>query len=375
MKLLHLRAGNLYGGVETTMVEQARHQELYPEIELHFALCFAGRLKEQLEHTSVPLDLLGRVRIRNPTTVWRARHRLRELLGRKRPDVVITHSSWEHVIFAPVVRAAGLPMVFWLHDATSGSHWLERRARSLPPDFALCNSYFTLSHLSNLYPHVGSEVIYCPLVANRPSFSDEELERLRSELNTPKDGVVITQFGRMEEWKGHDFHFRALSLLRDLPNWVCWQVGGAQRPHEQRYLDELKRTAAQLGLADRVFFLGQRSDIPKLLAATDIHCQPNVAAEPFGNVFIEALFAGVPSITTAIGGPKEILDESCGVLVPEGDLHALGAALRDLVQNPALRRKLGAAGPNRARALCDVKAQMERLSDVLTAGVLRKLAA
>ena len=65
-------------------------------------------------------------------------------------------------------------------------------------------------------------------------------------------------------------------------------------------------------------WLGQRRDVPELLAAADIYCQPNVGAEPFGIVFVEALYTGLPVVTTALGGALEIIDASCGVLVPPG---------------------------------------------------------
>jgi glycosyltransferase involved in cell wall biosynthesis len=357
------------------MIQQARHQDLYPDVELVFAICFAGRLAYELESARIKPNRLGPVRLRNPPSIWRARRRLRDLLAQKRPDVVISHSSWEQAIFGPVVKAAGLPMVFWLHDATMGDHWLERLARTVQPDLVLCNSFYTMSHLKNLYPQVRAEVVYNPLVTSIARFESDEVMSLREQLQTPREAVVITQFGRLEEWKGHALCLRALSLLADLPNWVCWQVGGAQRPHERRYLESLKRTATKLGLGDRVLFLGQRGDIPQILAATDIHCQPNTRAEPFGNVFVEALFAGVPCVTTGIGGPREILDETCGVLVPEGDLQALVAALRELIQDPVRRQTLGAAGPKRAKSLCDVETQMRRLKRVLAGGIIRKLAA
>ena len=82
--------------------------------------------------------------------------------------------------------------------------------------------------------------------------------------------------------------------------------------------------------------------------SADIHCQPNTGPEPFGIAFVEALYAGLPVVTTRLGGALEIVNETCGVLVPPGDAGALAAALRRLIADPAERSRLGRAGPARA---------------------------
>lgn len=364
LRVLHVHSGNLYGGVETTLVAQVRHSDLCPAMELSFALCFAGQFSEELAALGAPVRWLGNVRVRQPVSVWRARQRLSDLLRRERFSVVVTHSAWTQAIFGPVARAAGLPLVFCLHSLAKGKHWLERWAGRMPPDLALCNSHFTARTLPNLFPQVRAEVIYNPLISSAPRPTQSERSRLRAELETPEDAVVIVQVSRMEAWKGHELHLRALSLLKEMPGWICWQVGGAQRPHETRYLEKLKALAVTLGIADRVRFPGHRSDVPQLLAAADIHCQPNLEPEPFGHAFIEALAAQLPVVTTAIGGAQEIVDESCGMLV-ESEASALAEALQRLIQDRALRSKLGAAGPARAQKLCDVGTQLGRISSAL----------
>ena len=125
-----------------------------------------------------------------------------------------------------------------------------------------------------------------------------------------------------------------------------------------------KQTAATLGIAAQVRFLGQRSDIPELLSAADIFCQPNQTPDSFGISFVESLWAGRPVITTAMGGALEIVDECCGVLIKPGDVDALASALRSLIENPDLRARLAQAGRARAFELCDPARQMKILSQV-----------
>jgi glycosyltransferase involved in cell wall biosynthesis len=179
----------------------------------------------------------------------------------------------------------------------------------------------------------------------------------------------------MQEWKGHVLHLRALGLLKDMPGWVCWQAGGGQRPEEIRYLEELKKLAAQTGIADRVRFLGQRQDVTRLMAAADIYCQPNTGPEPFGIAFIEALASGLSVVTTSMGGATEIIDDDSGILVPPADPRALSESLRRLIKEGSLRDRFREAGPKRARELCDPLTQLRRLYDLFASIAGREAAA
>lgn len=369
LRVLHVHSGNLYGGVETTLMAQARNSNLCEEMSLSFALCFEGRLSKELRSANSPVMLLGECRVRNPLSIARARKRLRGLLQDDAPDVVVFHSAWTHCIFGPVVREAKIPLVVWFHGLARGKHWLDWWASKTLPPLAICNSEFTASSVRDVYPQVEAQVVYNPLIT---SPTESHRAATREALGISDKAVTIIQVSRMEEWKGHALHLSALAKLRDLPDWVCLQVGGAQQKREARYLAELKKQAARLGISDRVIFLGERSDVPELLAASDIHCQPNIGPEPFGNTFIEALCAGLPVVTVRIGGAVEIINDSCGILVPPNDPAALASALRSLIQNSALRKRLGASGFARAQEMAGVQKQMDRLAEVFQKVVKQK---
>jgi glycosyltransferase involved in cell wall biosynthesis len=264
-------------------------------------------------------------------------------------------------------------LVFWAHDAYKGRHWLERCSRRTPPDHILVNSRFSQSVLGNLFPEVQSTVIHYPVSPSPPIDGEGNRSRIRRALQTSDDAVVIVQTSRLERWKGHTLLLDALQRLAAVPGWVCWIAGGVQRRSEETYLKELRRRVTALGVSERVRFLGQRADVPNVLAAADIHCQPNTEAEPFGVAFVEALHAGLPVVTTAMGGALEIVDDRCGLLVPPGSAEALADALRQLIGNPELRARLGWQGPVRARELCDPIRQVCKvvaaLADVDRCGV------
>jgi glycosyltransferase involved in cell wall biosynthesis len=203
---------------------------------------------------------------------------------------------------------------------------------------------------------------------SRPPASIDAAERetIRRSLQTPVDDVVIVQVSRLEAFKGQRVLLRALSELQGLQRWTCWIVGGAQRAEDLEYLRDLQALARDLGVADRVRFTGERADVPSLLSAADVYCQPNLEPEGFGLTFIEAMMAGLPVVTSPIGAAEEIVNESCGVLVSPNDVSGLADALRLLVINSGVRARLGAEARKRPDELCNPALQMRRIQAVLS---------
>lgn len=364
MRVLHVYSGNLYGGIEAILATIARAQPARSDDVTHeFALCFEGRLSEELRAAPAPVHQLSPVRVSRPQTARAARQALARTLSANHFDRVICHAPWSMAIFGGVARKAGVPLVFWAHDAMTGKHWTERLARRIAPDLVIGNSEYTLGTLPMLYPGARAVVVYAPVELRAAPAASARAE-IRASLNTPGNAVVIVQASRAEPWKGHKLLVDALAAIRDVPNWIWWQIGGAQRPREVAFLSEVRQAAESRGIADRVRWLGQQHDVPRLFAASDLYCQANLNPEPFGVAFVEALGAGLPVLATDIGGPREIVDESCGLLVPP-EAQAFAWALRRLMSDGHARMRLAAAAPARARALCDPVRQLARLSSVL----------
>ena len=370
MQTLHVYSGNLFGGIEAMLAAIGRRAGGGSRREHQFALCFEGRLASELEAAGAGVHLLGQVSARRPQSVAAARRALNAVLLTQSFDRVICHAPWTQGLFGPVVRRVGCPLVFWAHDVMTGRHWTERLARRVVPDLVICNSRFTRNTVDRLYPEVPSVVVFAP-VEPPPAVDIDTRRRIRASLETPEGEVVVVQASRSEKWKGHELLIDALAECRSTRGWTWWQVGGAQRPAERAFLAGLRERASRLGIADRIRWVGERSDVPYVLAASDIYCQPNVAPEPFGIAFVEALAAGLPVLTTRQGAAEEIVDDTCGVLVPVDDVHRLAAALRDLFSDSDRRHRLSSAGPARARELCNPSTQLERLSEALALATLR----
>jgi glycosyltransferase involved in cell wall biosynthesis len=363
MRLLHLYSGNLFGGVERMLVALGKHGG--GSAEHQFALCFDGSLAAQLRAAGAPVHLLGPVRLRNPVQVWRARRALRRVLARVKPDVVLGHAPWSLAVFGRATRASGARVALFMHEVNRGEHWQERLARRAEPDLLVANSAWTAAGSRGFLPGAQVQVVHPAVELSLPSVPGER-EAARADLGVSENEVVIVLASRLERWKGHGLLLEALGKLNDLDGWRCFVAGGVQRAHERAYLDELQALAVGLGLGKRVRFLGQREDVPRLLRAADLHCQPNTGPEPFGVAFVEALAAQVPVVTVDHGGAQEIVDESCGVLVPPS-VDALAEALRALILDADRRAALAAAGPARAEAVSCPARQAERLVQALGA--------
>jgi glycosyltransferase involved in cell wall biosynthesis len=327
-----------------------------------FLVATDGRLLSELRGRDAEVHFFGDVRLSHPSSVLRARHHFRNLVRRRSYAAVVCHAPWSHAIFAGVARGCVVPVILWQHDRATGMPLVERACRTAGADLVVCNSKWTATTARLLQPHAPHRVIYCPV--SGPTTTERGAE-IRSELGVRKDAVVILSASRMEPWKGHLVLVRALASLNALP-WMLWIAGGAQRAHERAHAAALADEVRRLRLESRVTFLGERRDVDRLVAGADLLAQPNSEPEPFGIIFAEALRAGVPVVTTNMGGAPEIVDDSCGRLVAPHDLGALVNALHSLVSDRALRESLGTAGPGRVASICDPSRVLAQLSDAVS---------
>ena len=174
--------------------------------------------------------------------------------------------------------------------------------------------------------------------------------RLRAELATPEDAVAIVAVGRLVAEKGYPELFKAMRRVEA----VLWVVGERLASDHARAIEaEIEAATSDPMLAPRIRLLGRREDVPDILRAADVFTLPS-HREGMPRSIIEAMMAGLPVVATDIRGSREeVVDGETGFLAPVRDPAALGLALDRLVRDPALRRRMGAAGRARALALYD----------------------
>lgn len=178
--------------------------------------------------------------------------------------------------------------------------------------------------------------------------------RLRHELGIVTSEPVVGVVGNLYEVKGHRYLLEAApGILRACPR-TTFLIAG--RGHLE---EPLRHQARQLGIDARVLFLGLRPDIPALLSLCDVFVQPSLS-EGLSIAILEAMGAGLPVVTTRVGGnPELVVDGETGVLVEPANSQELSDAVTRLLRDPGEARRLGDNGLHRVRSRFTVAAMVE----------------
>jgi len=163
-----------------------------------FALCFRGRLWDELAATGVELHDMGPVKFSRPWTVIRARMRLRSLLKRNHYDAVVCHACWPHAVFGSTVCKSKTMLVGWLHDALNGKHWLDKAAGKVGANLLIANSNYTASCSKIVFRDVPTKTVYLPVEETSLLDSSIDRDQVRREFTTSNEDVVILQASRLD---------------------------------------------------------------------------------------------------------------------------------------------------------------------------------
>jgi len=166
---------------------------------------------------------------------------------------------------------------------------------------------------------------------------------VRGSLGIEPDAPLVTVVSRVTRLKGLEQFIGAAAVLAERHPRARFLVAGEPAPGDELYLASLKRLAARLGIGDRLVFAGLRQDVPALLGASTVAVMPSLN-EALSNSLLESMAAGVPTVATRVGGtPEALTDGESGLLVPPGDMAALAAAVRRLLDDPAAATAYGRA--------------------------------
>jgi glycosyltransferase involved in cell wall biosynthesis len=158
---------------------------------------------------------------------------------------------------------------------------------------------------------------------------------------------VIGCFGRVEPMKGQaslvEAAGKVMARHRDVMLLLCGELT------DESYREYCEGICRRYGIADRVRFMGHRSDVAEVLSAADIAVLPSLSGEAFPRAVIEAMAMGKPVVATDVGGTREAIVEGVtGFVVPPGDPEALADRIGRLVETEAMRAAMGQAARRRA---------------------------
>ena len=310
MRILHVMASRANGGAETYCADMLASLKtagidqvaVIPRTSSHHArLAAAGVL--------LAADVLDS-RFGPPR-----RRRLAALIHACKPELV---HCWMRRA-ASLVPALPLPVIGWFGGYYDPAH------------FRRCSHFVGVT--PDIVEHMVAGGVPRAKAHHVPTFPALEAGPPvdRASLATPTDATVLLSLSRLHAKKGLDV---LLAALVALPQCFAWIAGDGPLK------GELKALAARIGVADRVRFLGWRTDRGALLAAADICVLPS-RWEPFGTVMLEAWAAGTPLVAAASQGPAALIaDGANGLLVPVNDAPALAAAIGRLAADPLLQARL-----------------------------------
>lgn len=286
-----------------------------------------------------------------------------KIFASAKPDLIIFSDGCPVSSLAAkqVAIGMGIPYIAIVHCVTSD--WVEKFALyldQLPDIYQQAKAVITVSHenlglLRQLFklPENRGQVIY----NGRPSqyFNAPNLEirdRLRQAWGIPNDAVVCFTAARMDIVKGYQYQLSAIQQLKQSKIWsqlyFIWAGTGSLSLR-------LKTLAAELEVAERVRFLGERSDISDLLDAADIFILPS-QFEGMPLAIMEAMAKGKPVIATAVSGIPEELGDT-GKLLPDPQIdpqvtiRELATTIQTWAENSVWRYSIGQAGKNRAEKM------------------------
>jgi glycosyltransferase involved in cell wall biosynthesis len=183
-----------------------------------------------------------------------------------------------------------------------------------------------------------------------------EVAALRRELDLDDDVAVVAAVARLHPEKGLEYLFRALPALLAATGGRLRLLVAGDGPFREVY----EREVAALGVQAVVRFLGFRTDVTRIFAASDVVVLPSVA-EAFGLVLAEAMAMQRAVVATRVGGIPEIVEDGVtGILVPAASPGALADAILSLLHDPARRMRLGEAGRRRVVESFRFETMMER---------------
>jgi glycosyltransferase involved in cell wall biosynthesis len=312
-----------------------------------------SHLEARVQQLGVPLYFLGK----GDKMSLEALRKLDALFRQYRPAVVHTHLLALNYAYPLMIRYRTPARVYTVHNLAEKDIGL----RTAPMVRALAFRYRiggvvpvaiaeeVRVSIQKVYGYTNPPLILNGIPTDEYAPNPDTRAQWRQAHGIEPRATVVTHIGRFAVQKNHALLVEAFAQVHsDAPLYLLL-VGGGELE------DAVREQVVELGLQERVRFLGVRADVPAILNASDLFV---LSSRWEGNPMsvMEALAAGLPVVSTAVGGVPELVREGVtGLLVPSEDTGALACALQALVDDPARRQAMGAAARQHAIAHFDIR--------------------
>jgi L-malate glycosyltransferase len=288
---------------------------------------------------------------------WRARWALARFLRGKRVAVAHSFDFYSNLMMIPAARLAGVPVILGgyrqLGDLMTSRQFHAQKTMFRWCDRIVCNSRAAADRLGKVGQ--GDRVA---VIGN--AIAPENFAGATPALPRDPGSIRVGMIARMNDrGKRHEIFLRVAARLAPQFPALAFVLAG-----DGPLRAELEGLARNLGVGERIVFLGERRDIPAVLAALDISVLTS-DSESLSNVILESMAAGVPVVAANVGGNPELVQNGeTGLLFPGGSEEGLAEALHVLITQPELRRRFATGSLARVRAEFTLEAIRDRYQNL-----------
>ena len=293
--------------------------------------------------------------------------KIRKLIRRFKPDIVHTHTSKAGIIGRFAARASGVRCIvhtphghiFYGYYSSFRTFFfilLERIAAKITSKITVLTEKGLGDHIDK---KIGTESLFTviPSGVDIQRFSDGDSTGVLAETGW-RDKKIVGWAGRLVPIKDCLTFIQAAALIRRRCPDARFIVAGDGEEREM-----LKDSAREAGLNDYLVFLGDRTDIPSVMAAMDVFVLSSLN-EGFGRVLVEAMAAGAVVISSAVGGTVDVIEDGeSGILVPPSEPSRIADAVSKVLENSELKAHLIDGGRERAKQF-DIHITAEKFEDL-----------
>jgi len=360
-RVLHVLANLGAGGAERMAVHivLGLNRRRFEPAVVAYSGRYGSDVEQQLDQAGVKTWFLGK----GPGFEWRTYYRLHRVFKEFRPDIVHTHVHVMRYAFPSLAYFKPRLMVHTVNNIAEceiepRARWLQRLAyrRGVIP---VAVAREVAASLERVYGIGNSRVVWNCVPTDLYASPHTPRSEWRLKQGFSEDDVLFVCVARFAPQKNHELLINAFAKgpASDPKAHLVLAGQGVLRAQLQVRVNEL-------GLTNRVHFLGLRTDIPDVLGAADIFA---LSSDYEGNPLsvIEAMAAGLPIVSTAVGGVPELLHNGReGFIVPAGNAEQLSQSMMTLLKDSDLRRTMGAAAAVRAKNKFNVSAMVRAYEEL-----------